>query len=561
MPFKDVYFSLLITEKTSDVAVVCAAACKTLRVKQQLVSSVDVLNEISAEQPIDLILLDADYLTSDELNDLIQSLRQTVTPVLLLMDGKDIEKIDLAYFDGIRDFCCKPLVLPILQAKISGMLKIRQALLQQQENLCWLDQFRANVEQERAVACNLFNTILCNDFLENSAVKSVLSENSLCIGDMVLVSRTPNDYLHVLVGDFSGKGISASITAGPVAEVFYGMTAKGFDIEEIAIEINRKLEKILTLELFLATALVCLQPDKRALEVINCGFPDLILVNRETHQCKSISSTNLPLGIERSPSLHPQTMEVTARHYLYLLTDAVIELENEDGEPFGAEMLKTAICEGTASVFDRLQESLQQHCADETALKNLTYVELCCDIESVPWKSNDDKMAKQKVEALPWKTMMEFDIKTLREINPVPIMLNVLMEVQDLQDHQQKIFLIVTELFANALDHGVLKLDSSIKASPEGFMRFYDLREKLLHALDTGFVRVFFEHQPTATGGRLIIKVRDSGNGFSFADVEAGLNDNQSFSGRGIGLLKSLCSQLTYHGPGNRVTAIYDWNR
>jgi two-component system, HptB-dependent secretion and biofilm response regulator len=561
MQTEDVFCSLLLTGKTSNVAAVCAEVCKRLSLEQTRVDSAHMLTEICARQVLDLILLDADCLAADELSGLMQSLRQTVTPVLLLINGKDIEKVDVTLFDGVRDFCCNPLTPSILQAKISSMLKMRQILVHQQENIDWFAQHRANVEQERAVACNLFNSILRSGFLETSVVKSVISPNSLCIGDMLLVSRTPNDYLHLLVGDFSGRGISTSITAAPVAEVFYGMTAKGFDLEEIACEINQKLVKILTSELFLAAALVALQPDNKALHVINCGLPALFLIDRAISGLQTLPSNNLPLGIEYVSDLQSQTLEISANHYLYLYTDAVIELENKAGEPFGTDRLKTCLCQEKASAFDYLKNSLYQHSTDEIALQNMTYVELYCDIESIPWQSASNSVVKQSVEALPWKAMMEFDIKALRRLNPVPMMLNLLREVQGLEEHQQNIFLIVTELFANALDHGVLQLDSAIKASPEGFIRFYELKEKRLEVLDAGFVRVFFDHKPTVSGGQLIIKVRDSGKGFDFAEVECSLSSNLAYSGRGLSLLRSLCSQLTYHGQGNQVTAIYNWNR
>jgi two-component sensor histidine kinase len=44
------------------------------------------------------------------------------------------------------------------------------------------------------------------------------------------------------------------------------------------------------------------------------------------------------------------------------------------------------------------------------------------------------------------------------------------MEIQGLIEHRESIFLIVTELFANALEHGLLGLDSKMKQSADGFM-------------------------------------------------------------------------------------------
>lgn len=155
--------------------------------------------------------------------------------------------------------------------------------------------------------------------------------------------------------------------------------------------------------------------------------------------------------------------------------------------------------------------------------------------------------------------MMEFDIDSLRLINPVPVMVNTLMEIQGLQNYRQDIFMIVSELFANALDHGVLGLDSGLKSSPEGFMRFYALKDERLQQLTQGKVRLLFIHQPTEQGGRLVVKVLDSGNGFDWHGRGRAQASNEAYCGRGVILLETLCSSVVYHGCGNRVTAVFDW--
>jgi two-component system, HptB-dependent secretion and biofilm response regulator len=61
----------------------------------------------------------------------------------------------------------------------------------------------------------------------------------------------------VLVGDLTGHGLVASIGTVPIAEVFYGITDKGFSIPELIAEINDKTRRILPIGRFLAAA-VCI---------------------------------------------------------------------------------------------------------------------------------------------------------------------------------------------------------------------------------------------------------------------------------------------------------------
>jgi anti-sigma regulatory factor (Ser/Thr protein kinase) len=92
-------------------------------------------------------------------------------------------------------------------------------------------------------------------------------------------------------------------------------------------------------------------------------------------------------------------------------------------------------------------------------------------------------------------------------------------------------------------------------------MRFYQLREDRLANWQKGRIRFLFSHKPTEQGGQLTIKVRDSGDGFDWAMRMKSLQSNQGFAGRGVKLLESLCSSLTYQGKGNRVTAVFDWKK
>jgi hypothetical protein len=242
-----------------------------------------------------------------------------------------------------------------------------------------------------------------------------------------------------------------------------------------------------------------------------------------------------------------------------MFTDGVFEAENGNGEAFGSERVVQAICHSQAGL-DDLRAKLNEHCLSLGQQDDISLVKLVCDVENAPWRNEETHHQARVMKATSWKSSMEFEIDALREISPVPVMVNALMDIQGLQDHRQSIFMIVNELFANALDHGLLELDSQIKSTPDGFMNFYMLKEERLQNCNTGRIRFQFSHQPIENGGRLIIKVMDSGAGFGWQQMQQlHLTQNSGFNGRGLNLVETLCSSLTYHGKGNRVTAVFDW--
>lgn len=489
----------------------------------------------------------------------IRAAADSYLPVILISEQLTDAVFDqcaAAEIDGVLGM---PLNFRLLLLRIRSSLKLRQLYQHEHEQKVQLLDYWQMSEMEQEVAAKLFDNVLKADFLETSAVEVAMSPMALFNGDLVLVGKTPENHLHVLLGDFTGHGLSASIATTPLADIFYGMTRKGFDIAEIVAEVNAKLYKILPANRFLAATLVALYPESKSMKTITCGLPEHFLVNHTDNTFTIIRSLNIPLGIDASIEIEEQTHRVSDKDRLYLLTDGIFEAENAGGEHFGGERILDAVRQSRHGDIKNLQVRLAEHTSGAMQKDDNTLVKLVCAVDSVPWGNAEALASRQRAAAMTWKQMMEFDIDSLRHINPVPVMVNTLMEIQGLQNYRQDIFMIVSELFANALDHGVLALDSNLKDSPEGFMRFYALKEERLQQLQHGTVRLLFIHRPTEQGGRLIFKVSDSGKGFDWRGRSLALANNLGYSGRGVRLVETLCSRVAYHGCGNRVTAVFDW--
>jgi len=96
---------------------------------------------------------------------------------------------------------------------------------------------------------------------------------------------------------------------------------------------------------------------------------------------------------------------------------------------------------------------------------------------------------------------LELKIDALRQAAPLPPVLQLVTELQALNEHRERIYLIVAELFNNALEHGLLRLDSALKDSPQGFAEYYRLREQALAVLAEGWIEIELAHVPRQGGG------------------------------------------------------------
>jgi len=133
-------------------------------------------------------------------------------------------------------------------------------------------------------------------------------------------------------------------------------------------------------------------------------------------------------------------------------------------------------------------------------------------------------------------------------------------QIGALRPHQGQLFLILSELFNNAMDHGVLGLDSRLKNSEGGFELYLEKRDRILNALSDGHIGMsFLLHQPD---GRpvLDINMEDSGNGFDYIRIDELIDEHleaHQTHGRGIRLIRSLCEEVIYSGRGNEVSVRY----
>jgi len=139
------------------------------------------------------------------------------------------------------------------------------------------------------------------------------------------------------------------------------------------------------------------------------------------------------------------------------------------------------------------------------------------------------------------------------------LLIQSVSDMQGLRGQRQQLYTVFSELFSNALEHGVLGLDSGLKESAGGFTQYYREREAKLGKLEEGTIRIKIEHSPEDDGGVLRIRFEDSGTGFNYQKSRVSLEDNQGHSGRGVHLLQSLCDKVTYDGNGNIVEVVYRW--
>ncbi|MCD8522495.1 MAG: SpoIIE family protein phosphatase [Saccharospirillaceae bacterium] len=486
-------------------------------------------------------------------------------PVIFLTSLTDAQSLADCLESGGDDFLSKPYNHIILQAKISSFYRMREMHRTVQRQRDTIASNNEHLLHEQHVAKAVFDNVAHAGCLSAPNIRYMLSPLAVFNGDVLLAARKPAGGMHVLLGDFTGHGLPAAIGAMPLAEIFYGMTAKGFALRDILREINLKLKGILPVGFFCCAVVVDLNFDRKSASVWMGGVPDCYMLRGDSGHVESLKSKHLPLGVLSNEKFNDTLTEfpMGSGDRLFVWSDGIIEARNPHGEMFGEDRLRRVFtaADDPQHVFDDIQHALADFIADSARDDDTTLLELRMieeyELEDIALQLTSGPLSGPT----DWQMSYHLGPETLKNFNPLPLMIHIMMEVPGLRVMGGQLYTVMAELFSNAFEHGVLGLKSELKRSSDGFMQYYQEREARLAALTEGHVIVHMQHSGDGRSGRLVLRVEDSGPGFDFAPLltERRESTPAQYSGRGIPLVSQICESLEYQGRGNIVEAVIRW--
>ena len=492
-----------------------------------------------------------------------------VVPIIFLTSLTDTESLVECLEAGGDDFIPKPYNRIVLQSKIKsfGRLRVMHSTLAEQKTQ--IEQHNIHLIQEQTVAKQVFDKIAHSGCLDLPLITHYMSPLAVFNGDVLVAEIGPDGNMLMMLGDFTGHGLPAAIGSLPLATTFYGMARKGFGMADILREINQKLHDILPIGFFCCAIFVDISFKKKRLRIWNGGLPEAFLYRCSSDEYELISSHNLPLGVLSSRSFKDESKRFSLEEgdKFYMWSDGVFEARDQQGEMFGEKRLHDVMFRevGQPKLFDSILNHVHKHIGSSEKDDDISLVEI--EIRDDGLESYMEENVEPAKHSSLSDCSIDFSLyaKSLVDFDPLPLLLNILDEVPGLRKHRTHLYTILSELYANALEHGVLGLSSSIKLEKGGFTRYYDMRRDRLSELSDAEIRFSIYHQSfDSGGGELTIEVQDSGCGFDFKSklVEIDeLSDAPSLNafGRGLTLMKNLCRSIEYFPPGNHVKVVYEW--
>ncbi len=512
-----------------------------------IVTAADGLQAIDVftrENP-DVILMDVMMPNMDgiEAARRIRELNQVV-PILFLSADTDAHSIEQALQIG-TDYITKPIqpqqLLDKLRAHFRSVLANREIVEQKKE----VQRLHDQLLDENTVAAYVLSRMLSRMVPPGDLIQYSVMPTSMFSGDLVLAGTTPSGRLHVILADAIGHGLPAAFTLLPLIPPFMAMTNKGFPLQDILFEINRTLKNVMPVGRFIAATAASVDFKTGAAEFWVGGNPAVLI--HDGKGLRRIPSTHLALGlaeVDNKAAFTCEAIQLDADDSIVFFSDGLVETW-QDGS-----LEDFVLAAAPEDIFARIQETAKRHKGhDDTSLVVLHMGRLAGEHPAGAGAATTRTRAARLRLDLDARQMVESDI--VHTIIDMACKLGIVA-------HDDNLFgLVLSELFSNALDHGVLGLSSELRyAGAEGFDAYVKLRDAKLAALRNGHIGIQIEASEFAGQPATLLRVVDSGAGFDQSHLLAdGDFVDAASAGRGIKLVMNTCLKLSFAGSGNDVTA------
>ena len=160
--------------------------------------------------------------------------------------------------------------------------------------------------------------------------------------DLIQISDTK---LFVVVGDVSGKGLSASLYMTKLQTMIKLNCSDGKTPKEILTDINRRIYSEMDKSWFVTITLALFDLEKQTLKFCRAGHVPVLQATNGTVQ--SFRTQGLGVGLERGivfeKSLVEEELKLSPGQIYAFFTDGITEAMNEKNELFGDENLNSIL--------------------------------------------------------------------------------------------------------------------------------------------------------------------------------------------------------------------------
>jgi serine phosphatase RsbU (regulator of sigma subunit)/pSer/pThr/pTyr-binding forkhead associated (FHA) protein len=197
-------------------------------------------------------------------------------------------------------------------------------------------------------------------------------------GDFYDFIALPQGQIGVLIGDVSGKGITAALLMARLTSQIRSYASFEHSPARVMAHANQALLENTQDNMFATVLYLTIDPAQNALTICNAGhIPPHLLFNSHRDVRVVDGATNVALGVVADASFDESRINLELGDCLLLCTDGVIEAKNQAGEEFGFDRLAQTLRDTRKSdPLGTLFKEIEQFSGESLQADDITVVTL-----------------------------------------------------------------------------------------------------------------------------------------------------------------------------------------
>ena len=181
-------------------------------------------------------------------------------------------------------------------------------------------------------------------------------------GDFFNYFELPGGDLAVLVGDVSGKGISAALLMANIQATLRARLPLEPDLARLAAAMDREIDETTPPGVYATLFVGVVDPLRKTLRYVNAGHHPQFLIRGEG--LVTLPTSGMPVGLFAGHGYTERAVQLVDNDVLFFYTDGLVEVENEAGDMFGSERLEALVRrhgrEGVDALLQHAEEDVRR---------------------------------------------------------------------------------------------------------------------------------------------------------------------------------------------------------
>ncbi len=312
------HLSVLVVDDIEDARLFLSAYLKRRGVMVYPAASGQQGLELFKQHHPDLVLTDISMAQMDGLA-MAEAIREidSETPIIFVTAYSEVEPMQRSIGIGATEYLVKPITHDKLQ---QALQKAVTKLKRQRELRNTID----HLQDEKRYISETISHLIGED--SHVAVGVLRRGQDIISGDFHCIAQHQNA-LYVCLGDAMGHGLPAILPVLNLPQEFRALAGQGISLLRIADELNGLLVKRGLPNHFVAATLVRIDAEQNLIEVVNCGNPDVLMVDDSGKLLHRFHSNHVAWGILSGDDFLPelQSLRYQTPVKLYVYSDGLTE--------------------------------------------------------------------------------------------------------------------------------------------------------------------------------------------------------------------------------------------